>query len=154
MQKFDYLNQLIQDCEAAKIAKPISTFLYSDDVALSHQASAVYIIRETGGNPNQTYNAFVAFKSQFKELKSAHPNHPSQVLYVGSCTTKLKNRLEQHTRHCNKHTHALRLYEWFTGRYEIEIQLYEVSKDVLQLIEDNLADQLKPAFGKRGSNNK
>lgn len=154
MQNFDYLNQLIQDCEITKQAISGACFIYSDAMVLPAKCSAIYIIREIGGDPQYTYDAFLAFKSQFKHLKTAQPNHPSQILYVGSCTTKLKNRLEQHTLKCNQHTHALRLYEWFTGNYEIEIQLYDVSKSFLQLIEDNLAYNLKPAFGKRGNNNK
>jgi len=48
----------------------------------------------------------------------------------------------------------LRLNEWFNGDYKIDVKVYDVSRAVLQLIEDNLAHNLKPAFGKRGSNNK
>jgi len=39
-------------------------------------------------------------------------------------------------------------------KYKITIKEYTVAKDVLQIIEDDLSDQLSPAFGKKGGNNK
>ncbi|ETQ97858.1 hypothetical protein P673_1438 [Acinetobacter baumannii UH6507] len=43
----------------------------------------------------------------------------------------------------------LRLNNWFTGQYQIHVKEYDVSRELLQLIEDDLACELQPAFGKR-----
>jgi hypothetical protein len=44
---------------------------------------------------------------------------------------------------------------WFKGKVKITIYEYDdISIDILQIIEDNLSYNLKPAFGKMGGNNK
>jgi hypothetical protein len=43
---------------------------------------------------------------------------------------------------------------WFSGTYKITVRIYDVPDDVLQIIEDDLSDRLKPAFGNQGGNNK
>lgn len=43
---------------------------------------------------------------------------------------------------------------WFKGRYKITIKVYDEELGVLQIIEDNISHNLKPAFGKLGGNNK
>ena len=75
-------------------------------------------------------------------------------MYVGSSTTGIKNRLKQHLGQGHKATYALHLNQWFQGQVKITIKQYDVENQVLQLIEDDLSDQLKPAFGKLGANNK
>jgi hypothetical protein len=56
----------------------------------------------------------------------------------------------------SKSTYSLHLKHWFKGRIKIIVKVYdlELEKLVLQIIEDDLSDRLKPAFGKQGSNNK
>ncbi|OTK62513.1 hypothetical protein B9X68_02265 [Acinetobacter pittii] len=122
--------------------------------------SAIYIIREIGGNPLKTFNDFISFREEEglkgeNRMRCAKPNSPSEILYVGSSINDLINRLREHTTKVSSlKTYALRLNNWFKGEYQIHIKEYDVSRDILQLIEDNLAYELKPAFGKRGPNGK
>jgi hypothetical protein len=46
------------------------------------------------------------------------------------------------------------LSHWFTGEYKITVTQYDVPNEVLQILEDDMADRWKPAFGKRGGNNR
>jgi hypothetical protein len=163
MEYFGYLDQLISDCHAAKRAIPIKELtLYKDNDfnEIKSIKSAIYIIEEIDGDNQKTFDKFNAFRKQQEEkedrdkLKCAQPNSPSTILYVGSSSTGLKKRLEEHTIKCSKKTHALRLNEWFEGNYKIDVKVYDVPRAILQLIEDNLAHNLNPAFGKKGSNNK
>ena len=65
-----------------------------------------------------------------------------------------EKRIKEHIGDGNKNTYSLQLKHWFNGKYKITIQIYEEPIEVLQIIEDNLSYQLKPAFGKQGGNNK
>ena len=110
--------------------------------------------------PLKTFNDFTSFREEEglkgeKGMRCAQPNSPSEILYIGSSTTGVRRRLREHTTKLGSlKTYALRLNNWFKGQYQIHIKEYDVSRDVLQLIEDNLAFELKPAFGKRGPNGK
>jgi len=75
---------------------------------------------------------------------------------VGSSTTGLKKRIKEHLGDGSKSTYSLQLKHWFNGSYRITIKVYDdkISREVIQIIEDNLSHQLKPAFGKQGGNNK
>ncbi|ENX64478.1 MULTISPECIES: hypothetical protein [Acinetobacter] len=169
MEQVGYLEQLIANCEAAKKAVCVKKFIFKNDSDLSTISSAIYIIKEKNGDANSTFNQFKKFKeeqtekrkrnknkkeNEEKEIVLACPqlNSPSEILYVGSSTTNLIGRLRQHTTQSPNDTYALRLNKWFEGVYEIEIRVYKETNEVLQLIEDNLSFNLKPAFGKRGSN--
>lgn len=163
MEQNSYLNQLISNCELAKKAVPIKHFTLqktSDFDEIASIKSAIYIIKEIDGNSQKTFDDFMRFRKEQDEktfehkLNCSKPNSSSEILYIGSSTTGVKKRLEEHTKKVNKKTYALRLNEWFSGNYEIDVKVYDVSKDILQLIEDNLAHELKPAFGKKGGNNK
>jgi len=160
MEQVKYLDQLVADCETAKKAVCIKDFILTKDSDLDDILSAIYIIKEINGDSQKTFDEFSSFRKEQEEkkdeekLKCAQLNSPSEVLYVGSSTTDLRKRLHQHTTNSPKGTYALRLKEWFSGEYEIQIKVYKETNNVLQLIEDNLSFNLKPAFGKRGSNNK
>lgn len=114
---------------------------------------AIYIIEDMGGNPEETFQAFSRYKKK-KERACAKLNSPSKVMYVGSSTTGVKKRIEQHMGQGNKGTYALHLRHWFKGKYKVTVKEYDVENEVLQIIEDDISDALKPAFGKQGSNNK
>ncbi|GAA5632711.1 hypothetical protein Acal02_03367 [Acinetobacter calcoaceticus] len=164
---YTYLDNLINDCEIAKQSKPIKTYIYSSNDDLKtffdfyrkeltqKDTSAIYIIKEINGDPKQTHSRFKQFKNN-KEIACPKLNpHASEILYVGSSSKNIINRLKQHILGTHSKTYALRLINWFEGDYEIEIRTYhQVSSNVLQLIEDNLAHNLHPAFGKIGGNNK
>lgn len=163
MEQTNYLDQLILNCELAKTAIPIQQFTLdktSNFDEIASLKSAIYIIKEIDGNSQKTFDDFMRFRKEQNEktfdekLNCPKPNSSSETLYVGSSTTGVKKRLEEHTKKVNKKTYALRLNDWFNGNYEIDVKVYDVSREILQLIEDNLANELKPAFGKKGGNNK
>jgi hypothetical protein len=155
VHEMSYIDTLIENCEAAKAAQP-SKVMEIDGMGLSRINGierAIYIIEEIDGDPNKTFSAFSRYKGK-KERSCSKMNAPSKVMYVGSSRTGVKKRIEQHMGQGYKGTYALHLSHWFNGKYKITVQEYNVSDDVLQIIEDDLSDKLKPAFGKQGSNNK
>jgi len=149
-----YLDDLIEDCRAAKKAKPMKQFIMGELHELKEIKSAIYIIRERNADTDSTFHAFQEFKKK-KERACAKLNHPSSTLYVGSSTTGLMRRVNQHLGNGPRSTYALHLSHW-TAEQEIEIEIlqYDVPREVLQLIEDSISTDLKPAFGKQGANNK
>ncbi|MFH0255962.1 GIY-YIG nuclease family protein [Vibrio rumoiensis] len=149
----EYLNNLIEACQRAKCAKPISEHKVKHFDEVPSIEKGIYIIREVGGDKQHTFNTFKQFKE--KKLKACCKlNNPSSVMYVGSSTTGLKKRLQQHLVACPDKTYALRLYEWFEGEFEVSILEYNETIEIIQLIEDALSYELTPAFGKQGGNNK
>lgn len=148
-----YIENLIQNCELAKTAKPIKDFVLEDLNQLDGIKSGIYIIEQNSGNENQAFEDFVAYK-KLKERACAKANAPSSVMYVGSSTTGIKKRIQQHLGDGNKGTYSLQLKYWFSGDVKIRIKTYDVSRDGLQIIEDSISHDLRPAFGKQGGNNK
>ena len=154
-KRMSYIDLLIENCKLAKtaIAFRIINVSVDDQSILSGIQKAIYIIEEIGGSPEETFLEFSRYKKK-KVRKCPKPNTPSQVLYVGSSTTGVKKRIEQHMGHGHKDTYALHLCHWFSGKYKLTVKQYDVTNEVLQIIEDDLSDSLKPAFGKQGGNNK
>lgn len=148
-----YIDKLIENCKTAKAALPSKITEVDDLSALDGVQKAIYIIEEQGGNPEETFLAFSRYKEK-KERACAKLNAPSRVMYVGSSTTGVKKRIEQHMGQGNKGTYALHLSHWFNEKYQVTVKQYDVTNEVLQIIEDDLSDALKPAFGKQGGNNK
>lgn len=148
-----YIDNLIKSCQAAKNATPIQDIDVGDLSVLNKIDKAIYIIEQTEGDPEKTFLEFARYKEK-KERACAKLNEPSHVMYVGSSTTGVRKRIEQHMGQGHKGTYALHLSHWFSGKYKITVRQYDVSDDVLQIIEDDLSDRLKPAFGKQGGNNK
>lgn len=148
-----YLDKLIENCQKAKTATPTREFVMSDLSDLAGINNAVYVIEQVDGDPEKTFEDFREFKKTTLRA-CARTNAPSSVLYVGSSTTGLKNRISQHLGRGPKATSALHLEHWFENTYRFRIKVYDIESDVLQLIEDALSDELKPAFGKQGGNNK
>lgn len=161
--KNHYINQLIADCEVAKLASPFKKLKieHEQDVpSCLINGRGIYVFKEVGGNPQITFSEFEAYKMPDGKVKSGpgglpRINAPSGVMYVGSSRNSLKSRLCEHLGSpSNRGTSALRLQEWFSGKYEIDVLLFDVSNSVLQIVEDNLSDVLSPAFGKQGGNGK
>lgn len=148
-----YIDRVIKSCEAAKAAKPTKIVDFYELSDLDGIQTAIYVIEEIGGNPTDTFSSFSRYKEK-KIRACAKLNAPSNVLYVGSSTTGVRKRIEQHLGRGNKGTYALHLEHWFQGKYKITVTQYDVPKEVLQIIEDDVYFSLKPAFGKKGSNNK
>jgi hypothetical protein len=135
----NYLEKLISNCESAMKAIPSREFVMQEISELDEITQAIYVLE------------FSRYK-QTSSRRCARLNSPSIFLYVGSSVTKLKNRIKEHDGDGSPSTYALNLKHWFKGNKKITIKVYDQSREVLQLIEDALADDLKPAFGKKGSN--
>ncbi len=148
-----YIDNLISNCNAAKLAKPLNVIEVDNLSELDGIRKAIYIIEELEGNPEETFLEFSRYKEK-KERACAKLNFPSRVLYVGSSTTDVKKRIKEHMGKGNNNTYALHLSHWFRGNYKVTVKQYDVTNEVLQIIEDDLSDLLKPAFGKQGGNNK
>ena len=144
---------MIKNCELAKNATPSNEFELSDIKDLDGVKQAIYVIEEEGGDVEKTFLDFSRYKDR-KERKCAKLNSPSQVMYVGSSTTGVKKRIVQHLGDGHEGIYSLHLKYWFEGKHKITIKEYSVAKEVLQIIEDDLSDNLKPAFGKQGGNNR
>lgn len=153
---YNYIDNLIDNCNKAKQTQIITTIGLTsiDELSLLNDVkTAIYIIEEINRNEEQTFLDLQKYKDT-KERNCPKLNKPSNIMYIGSSTTDIKKRLKEHMGFGNKNTYSLQLKYWFKGQYKITVQVYDVSREVLQIIEDNLSYQLKPAFGKLGSNNK
>lgn len=152
-----YIANLIENCKKAQVAKPVREFEFSDLAQLDHEldgnCSCIYVIEEVCGNAEETFIEFCKYKD-LKERRCPKPNSPCSIMYVGSSTTGLKNRIKQHVGEGPAATYALNLKHWFIGEYKVTVKIYDVPIEVLQIIEDALAYHLSPAFGKRGGNNR
>ena len=135
-----YIDTLIENCKSAKAALPSRVIEMEDLSALDGVKKAIYIIEEAEGNPEETFLAFSRYKES-KKRACAKLNKPSKVMYVGSSTTGVKKRIEQHMGQGNKGTYALHLSHWFDGKYKVTVKQYDVTDDVLQIIEDDLSDK-------------
>ena len=151
--KMGYIDQLIDNCKIAKCTLPLKEFEFGDFSDLEGIKQAIYVIEQVDGNIEETFESFKKYKEN-KERKCAKLNSPSQIMYVGSSTTGIKNRIKQHQGKGHAGTYAIHLDCWYKGKYKILIKQYDVSREVLQIIEDGLSHKLKPAFGKQGGNNK
>lgn len=79
---------------------------------------------------------------------------PTNVLYVGSSRT-LRKRLMEHLGFGQKKTFSLHLRQWGCGlgpaRIDVRAYPADLPNALLCALEDHMADQLRPLFGKRGS---
>jgi|TARA_B100001093_G_scaffold294426_1_gene280834 Uri superfamily endonuclease len=153
-----YLDKLIATCEVAKKTSSIRELIISYVRELENLdgiKKAIYIIEETSTNKETLFNDFVTYK-KLKLRACAKANSPSSILYVGSSTTGVKKRIEQHLGYGPEKTYALHLKHWLKDLVNIRISVkeFDAPSEVIQLIEDSLSYDLRPAFGKRGGNNK
>jgi len=98
-------------------------------------------------------------KIKDKSIKFPQINHKSntKVLYIGSVQNNFKNRIKQHLGFGSKSTYSLKLCKWAKKeKLEIVIEYFILknihSKITLRLIENMLANSLKPQFGKYDKN--
>lgn len=152
-----YIDRLIANCELAKKANPVNEFEFNDLSELADIQQAIYVIEQIDSDIDididKVFLDFSRYKNK-KERKCAKLNSPSKTMYVGSSTTGVQKRIKQHQGLSSADTYALHLTHWFKGEFKITIKQYDVDRDVLQIIEDDLSEQLKPAFGKQGGNGK
>jgi hypothetical protein len=84
-------------------------------------------------------------------LKTKNP----KSIYVGSSSTDIKSRLNNHFGHGYKGTYSLHLSKWLPHEDEkIKLKILKLSKeinlDLLQLIEDFYWEENLPILGKKG----
>ena len=148
-----YLEQLIQDAQKALITFPIKQLIVENVEDVKDVKQGIYIIEEIEGDKEKTFKDFLEYKKEkFRSMPAA--NQPSDILYVGSSVSNIKYRLLQHLGKGARQTYALHLNCWFNGKVRIKVLEYDTTPEILQLIEDSIAFDLQPAFGKRGSNGK
>lgn len=148
-----YIHEQIENFHSALATKPVREFILKDKSEIDNKIPGVYVIEELGGNKDLTFKNMKAYKA--RRIRSCpRLTKPSRTLYVGSSTKGLKSRIRQHTNSQNKSTSALHLNEWFKGEYQITIKTYAAPIEIIQILEDALWHELRPAFGKPGSNNK
>lgn len=146
-----YLEELIESATKALRSLPIREQVITDlgDIKSLDISRGVYIIEEINGDTLKTSKDFLDHK--FKQyVAMPRVNIPNKILYVGSSRKDLKNRLLQHAGYGHPSTYALHLKDWFSGELKITVKEYDVSDQILQLIEDAIAHDLQPSFGKRG----
>lgn len=152
-----YLDQLIDRCEKARQAPAQREYKLRDssDIAKLSTRSppSVYWFEDLAGDTESTFEMMQVYKAT-RQRACPRLNHPSSTLYVGSSKSTLKRRLAEHLGLGSKHTYALHLNHWFNGPVAITVREYDVESGILQLIEDDLAYALSPAFGKKGGNNR
>lgn len=147
-----FIDDVIATCEAAKVTLPIRELDGSNLTALGKVRQAIYVIEQVQGDPKDTFGDYKQYKAT-KARACAKLNAPSPIMYVGSSTTGVRKRIEQHLGIGHHNTYALHLKHWFKGEFKIVVLEYDTNPKVLQLIEDALSHTLAPAFGKRGLNN-
>ena len=121
--------------------------------------NAIYVIEQIDGKHKECFTTFENHRKQHsKDYNFAQINdNPCKVLYVGSSKTGLKSRIKEHLGLLkSKQKYALHLNKWFKGEIKIIVYVLNsaIKRNVLQIIEDAKSYDLKPAFGKRGKNNK
>lgn len=122
--------------------------------SISTSEPSLYFIFDRSDDVQKTFHAFSDFKKK-KFRACPRKNEPSDCMYVGSSLRSIRTRLRQHVGLSEaKSTYALHLRHWLKGSLEIAVINYAVDADVLQVIEDGYALELRPAFGKRGGNNR
>ncbi len=160
---FKYIDNMIKNCELAKKTKPVRVFVVEDFVNFKDLVGitmAVYVIEEIGGDNVKTFNTLSRLKAKKGKIKYPKMNKASPVMYVGSSTSgngknnALKTRIRQHIGDLTQSVYALHMKNWFKGEYKITVMVYDEPREIIQIIEDNLSDRLKPAFGKQGPNTK
>jgi len=169
----EYLEKLLHNVTSAKSAAPLKTSEFaaqfpasqSDEAHLREAMetiagiqNAIYIVRlehQEVRDVKKIKQLMIDYKSKQERSCPKVNRDVSTVMYVGSSSTGLTKRLNQHFGFGYPKTYALQLQYWFRGRVSIEVLDYaNTSREVLQLVEDAISAQLKPMFGKQGSNNK
>ena len=153
-----YIQTLINNCHVALEASPMRQFVIDDfvnhDLAeIDCIKTAIYRIEQLEGDSQKTFFDM----SEFKKLgtrKCPKLNAPSPILYIGSSTTGLRKRIEQHIGNKHKDTYALHLAHWFENKCRLTVYQYDLPIAIVQIIEDSMSHDGRPAFGKTGGNNK
>jgi hypothetical protein len=100
-------------------------------------------------------SSFVAAKSEERDDRAyARANNCCQTLYVGS-SSSLGRRFREHLGYGARGTYALHMSQW-APTLDLQVRFVAarypatVRAELLGLLEDQLWDQLKPMFGRKG----
>ena len=115
--------------------------------------SAIYIISK--GFPLSTSHSLkeklIGYKKSSNRKCPKINDNLSEVLYVGSSTTGVKKRLEQHLGYGHPQTYVY-LCHWLDEEVQFKFEYQSLTRDILQLIEDAISQTKYPCLV-RGSNN-
>lgn len=128
------------------------------DVVLGQTTTAIYALKlGSRDGCDAVWEAMEAARKQGvdgRKYSRLLPFVPSEYLYVGS-SKDVSKRLLEHFGFGSKATYSLHLAAWACGlpsSIEVRVMKYErVDPQVLCALEDQLAKELKPMFGRRGS---
>lgn len=131
-----------------------------DKLTSIKKSAGIYVIEMDGSNHAKgvqdllkNYKCAYEKELKFPKFNILKNNDKSKVLYVGS-SQDLKKRLNEHLCDCSSQTYALRLSRWagsLNGNLHVKIAVFEgASRNQLQDLEDQLAYELRPIFGRRG----
>ncbi|CUK01006.1 hypothetical protein PH7735_02400 [Shimia thalassica] len=149
---WDFIDLLIRDLESSKQTKPI-TFSVKHGIPEELKGSrGVYIIKQVKGEPQAAFNEYNVYRENNENLNCPPLNQkPNHILYVGRHKDDIRKRLAEHLVKASDTTSALRLNEWGTADYEIDVYLFpDINPNLLQIIEACFAEQMQPAFGQHG----
>jgi len=158
------LDKIQRQLNAAREAEPIAQPFESANVTLDTDLTElknscgchIYIFKLTdeGANAADVRNTLLQQKQGNPQKKYPKVNpKPSMILYVGSSRGAIYRRVLQHLGACPDATYALKLNDWFRCRVTLHVRNYgNIESNVLQIIEDCIAQRLQPMFGKQGGN--
>ena len=121
---------------------------------ISRIENVIYIIKMNRHcDLTEVLNKYKSSDANIKLPKINKENFNSEILYVGSVQNNFKGRIKQHLGFGSKSTYSLKLAKWAKKeKLDVVIEYFVLektsSKITLRLIENMLANILKPQFGK------
>lgn len=114
---------------------------------------AIYAIKAVEATREEVEQSFTRHRSSSVSYPRLNADSDSDWLYVGS-GAGVTSRLNEHLNHAHPKTYALHMDGWATGiRGTLSVSVLgcgEVSPAIMGVIEDQLWDELRPMFGRRG----
>tara|TARA_R110000868_G_scaffold62782_7_gene189546 strand:- start:4605 stop:5153 length:549 start_codon:yes stop_codon:yes gene_type:complete len=166
------LFELAKLVSAAPIAKAITRKIAFAELSSMNKSDLQNEFKEQFGNGSRSLysiklNSQADCADTWEALRSAkaekicgrsysrvHPFNSSPCLYVGS-SSNLTKRLMEHVGFGAKGTYSLHLLCWASGLrggLDIDALIYpEISQQILCAMEDQMAVESQPMFGRRGS---
>ncbi len=121
----------------------------------------LYIFQLSRGEPEVVCDELVRAKERGRTSLPKVINRAGRAfgrtMYVGSSITNISSRLRQHVGDLPRNTSALKLATWFEDNADWSADVFVrgfdgLARASLQLLEDTVANELDPLFGKRGGN--
>lgn len=159
------LDGLLTDIDTAKNITPRAEGVFASadlgqlDIGEFAGHPSIYWVELIGVSPFDVVMQFQRAKMD-KALalprlpKATLENPESHVMYVGSCQRNVGTRLRQHLQRTPVRTYALKLEAWFSGDVRFHVRFFELDQLTPRarfLLEDAIAHELRPLFGKRGT---